>query len=77
MGKRRRNGRGDMRDWLWSALLGVGLALVCIFWLNGRRPGVLPAASPAVQTADQSGERSLGFEFTLRFRILLPKGKEG
>ena len=74
---RRGKDRGNARDWLWSALLGVGLALACIIWLNGRSSSALPAAPPTAPAVDQSGERSLGFEFTLRVRILLPKGREG
>lgn len=76
MTRRRRDRPEPWRDWLLSALLGVGLALLCIVFLNGRTPNALPAATSAAPAADQDGGRSLGFEFTLRFRILLPKGKE-
>lgn len=71
MTRRRRDRPEPWRDWLLSALLGVGLALLCILWLNGRRAPAAPAPAE-----EQTEERSLGFEFTLRFRILLPKGRE-
>lgn len=77
MRRRRWNGQGSWRDWLWSALLGVGLALLCIIWLSGRTPETVPAAAPVSSAAEWDGERSLGFEFTVRFRILLPRDKDG
>lgn len=74
MSKRRRDRDDRWIDWLFSVLLGVGLALLCILWLGGRSARNAPAApeNPSSVTAAETG-RSLGFEFTLRFRILLPE----
>ncbi len=56
------------RDWLFSLLLGAVLALLCMAWL-GR-------SSAAPETPAEEGEggqqRSVGFEFVVRFRVLLP-----
>lgn len=76
MEKRRRNRDDRWTDWLLSVLLGVGLALLCILWLGGRAARNAPAA-PDPATVTQEAGRSLGFEFTLRFRILLPESKAG
>lgn len=79
MGKRRRDRDDRWVDWLLSVLLGMGLALLCILWLGGRSARNTPAAAPENPpsvTAAEAG-RSLGFEFTLRFRILLPEHQAG
>lgn len=72
MTRRRQSGPGLWREWLWSALLGIGLALVLILWLGSART---PKGREEEPVSTQE-ERSLGFEFTVRFRILLPKGKD-
>lgn len=74
----RRDRSEPWRDWLLSALFGIGLALVLIFCLGrSNRPSV-PAQAP-VSATEERGEtgRSLGFEFNFRFRILLPDKKAG
>lgn len=76
MGKRRRDRDDRWTDWLLSVLLGVGLALLCILWLGGRAAPNAPA-TPAPGAVSQETGRSLGFEFTLRFRILLPERQAG
>lgn len=55
--------------WLVSLVFGVVIAMVCMAWLGRTAPGAQSPATDAVQTH----QRSLGFEFTLRFRILLPE----
>lgn len=76
MEDRRYSETGPWRGWLFSLLLGMALAFVCLTWLNRR------AASPPMpdlegpETTAQSQQDSVGFEFSLRFRILLPQGKE-
>lgn len=67
-----RRGRKDGEPWMgWLASLvfGVVIAMVCMAWL-GR--ATQSARSPSTD-AVQAQQRSLGFEFTLRFRILLPE----
>ena len=56
------------REWFFSLLLGVGLALVCIGLLSRRQTTV-------VQTTDQHTQRqnSIGLELHLGFQILLPE----
>lgn len=76
---RRRQDRPELwRDWLWSALLGVGLALALIFWLGrAHRPEVPERELGSAAQEQRDTDRSLGFEFTVRFRVLLPKDKDG
>ncbi len=56
------------RDWLFSLLLGVALALLCMAWLG--RGSTAPEA-PATE-GESAQQRSVGFEFVVRFRVLLP-----
>ncbi len=56
------------RDLLFSLLFGAVLALLCMAWL-GRGP-TAPEA-PAAE-GEAGGQRSVGFEFAVRFRVLLP-----
>ncbi len=56
------------RDLLFSLLLGAVLALLCMVWL-GRSSSV--PATPAAE-GEEEQQRSVGFEFVVRFRVLLP-----
>ncbi len=56
------------RDLLFSLLLGAVLALLCMAWLG--RGSTAPEA-PAVE-GEGGRQRSVGFEFVVRFRVLLP-----
>ncbi len=56
------------RDLLFSLFLGAVLALLCMAWL-GKGSGVPEA--PAVE-GESARQRSVGFEFVVRFRVLLP-----
>ena len=72
MEDRRRNSDNDpWRGWLASLLLGMILAVLCLGWLNRHDP---PAYMPGQETVDAQAarQRSVGFEFSLGFRILLP-----
>ncbi len=78
MTRHRRDRPEPWRDWLLSALFGIGLALALIFCLGrSNRPSV-PAQAP-VSTPEKRGEadRSVGFEFKFGFRILLPEKRAG
>lgn len=55
--------------WLASLVFGVVIAMVCMAWLGRATQSVPEPSTDAVQ----AHQRSLGFEFTLRFRILLPE----
>ncbi len=56
------------RDLLFSLLVGAVLALLCMAWLG--RSSTAPAA-PAVE-GEAGQQRSVGVEFVVRFRVLLP-----
>ncbi len=56
------------RDLLFSLLLGAVLALLCMAWLG--RSSAAPE-TPAVE-GEAGQQRSVGFEFVVRFRVLLP-----
>ncbi len=56
------------RDLLFSLLIGAVLALLCMAWL-GR--GSNPPEAPAVE-GEEGRQRSVGFEFVVHFRVLLP-----
>lgn len=60
------------REWFFSLLLGVGLALVCILFLTRRQ-------APAAQTAPEQtrAQPSVGLELNFSVRILLPERKDG
>ncbi len=55
--------------WLASLVFGVVIAMVCMAWLGRAAQSAPEPSADGVQAHQQ---RSLGFEFTLRFRILLP-----
>lgn len=76
---RRRRDRPELWwDWLWSALLGIGLALALIFFLGRAHRPEVPEQEPGSAAQEQGdADRSLGFEFTVRFRVLLPRDKDG
>ena len=61
------------RDWLFSLLIGAVLALLCMAWLGRSDPPNPPETTVA---EDQREQRSVGFEFVVRFRVLLPDGAE-
>ncbi len=56
------------RDLLFSLLVGAVLALLCMAWLG--RGSAAPEA-PVVEGTDAQ-QRSVGLEFVVRFRVLLP-----
>ncbi len=56
------------RDLLFSLLIGAVLALLCMAWLG--RGSAVPEV-PAVE-GEEGRQRSVGFEFVVRFRVLLP-----
>ncbi len=56
------------RDLLFSLLFGAVLALLCMAWL-GR--GSAAPETPAAE-GESAQQRSVGFEFVVRFRVLLP-----
>ena len=72
MANRRSRPPTPWREWFFSLLLGVGLALMCIGLLS-RRP------APVYQTtSEQSRDRhSVGLEVHFGFQILLPEHKDG
>lgn len=77
LGKRRWSGQSSWRDWLWSALLGIGLALVLILWTGWARNTEDPEREPVFPLGEpEETGRSLGLEFNFRFRILLPEDKD-
>ena len=67
----RRNDNGPGRGWFFPVLLGLFLAVLCLNWLNRR---TAPVYVPSQETVDAqvTNQRSVGFEFSLGFRILLP-----
>ena len=72
---KRPGGPTPWREWFFSLLLGVGMAILCIALLSR-------CQSPAVQTTTsstsrQSGQSSIGLEFNFAMRILLPEHKGG
>ncbi len=74
MEDRRRREDRPWRGCLLGVLAGLVLALLCLTWLE-RRSGPAPAEFP-VGTAGQEGQNSVGVEFSLRFRVLLPQGEK-
>lgn len=60
------------RDWFFSLLIGVGLALTCIVLVSR---GQAPAGSVSAESVKP--QRSVGLEFHISFRILLPENKGG
>lgn len=76
MAHHRESGPRPWQEWLWSALLGVGLALALIFWLGRARTPEREAWAPSAPQEERE-QRSVGFEFTVRFRVLLPDRAEG
>ena len=71
MDDRRRDDNGPWRGWFFSVLLGLFLAMLCLNWLNRRATPVYLPSQEAVD-AHAANQRSVGFEFSLGFRILLP-----
>lgn len=71
VGHRRNDTPGPWRGLLASLLLGAALAALVMVWLGNRAS---PAIAPAYDAADAetAGQRSVGFELVLRFRVLLP-----
>ncbi len=60
------------REWFFSLLLGVGLALLCIALLSRRETAVVQLQEPQA-----SSRPSVGLEFHISFHILLPENKGG
>ena len=71
MEDRRQRDNDPWRGWLASLLLGMVLAALCLGWLNRRTTPVYVPSQAAVD-AQAANQRSVGFELSLGFRILLP-----
>ena len=56
------------REWFFSLLLGVGLALICIGLLSRRQTAVIQTTTEHTQPRN-----GVGLELHLGFQILLPE----
>ena len=63
------------REWFFSLLLGVGMAILCIALLS-RGPTPVVQTSGTQSTAGPA-RRSIGLEFRFGIHILLPDNKGG